>query len=79
MKLIIQIPCLNEAETLPTTLRDIPRSIPGIDTIEILVIDDGSRDGTSEVARQHGVGARDPLPVPARPGVGLHARDWMRR
>ncbi|MCX6545544.1 MAG: glycosyltransferase family 2 protein [Acidobacteria bacterium] len=55
MKLIIQIPCLNEAETLPSTLRDIPRSIPGIDTIEILVIDDGSRDGTAEVARQHGV------------------------
>jgi glycosyltransferase involved in cell wall biosynthesis len=55
MKLIIQIPCLNEAETLPATLRDIPRSIPGIDAVEILVIDDGSRDGTSEVARQHGV------------------------
>jgi glycosyltransferase involved in cell wall biosynthesis len=54
-KLIIQIPCLNEAETLPQTLRDLPVSIPGIDTIETLVIDDGSRDGTSEVARAHGV------------------------
>jgi glycosyltransferase involved in cell wall biosynthesis len=55
MKLIIQIPCLNEAETLPATLADLPRHIDGIDTIEWLVIDDGSRDGTSEVARAHGV------------------------
>ena len=54
-KLIIQIPCLNEAETLPETLRDIPRVIPGIDLVEILVIDDGSRDDTSAVARTHGV------------------------
>lgn len=55
MKLIIQIPCLNEAQTLPATLRDIPRAIPGIDVVEVLVIDDGSRDGTAEVARRHGV------------------------
>lgn len=54
-KLIIQIPCLNEADTLPATLADLPTSVPGIDVIEILVIDDGSRDGTADVARAHGV------------------------
>jgi glycosyltransferase involved in cell wall biosynthesis len=55
MKLIIQIPCLNEAKTLPGTLADLPTSIPGIDIIEVLVIDDGSADDTSAVARAHGV------------------------
>jgi glycosyltransferase involved in cell wall biosynthesis len=54
-KLIIQIPCLNEAETLPKTLADLPRRVPGIDVIEVLVVDDGSRDGTADVARAHGV------------------------
>jgi len=54
-KLIIQIPCLNEAETLPGTLRDLPRRLPGIDVIEVLVIDDGSRDDTAKVATANGV------------------------
>ncbi|MCE2842631.1 MAG: glycosyltransferase family 2 protein [Novosphingobium sp.] len=54
-KLIIQIPCYNEAESLPETLVALPRRIPGIDTIEFLVIDDGSHDGTSDVARRYGV------------------------
>lgn len=54
MKLIIQIPCLNEEESLPKTLQDLPKQIPGVDTIEILVIDDGSSDRTSEVARRNG-------------------------
>ncbi len=55
MKLIIQIPCYNEEKTLPATLEDLPRSLAGIDEIEILVIDDGSRDSTSEVASKLGI------------------------
>jgi len=55
MKLIIQIPCFNEETTLPGTLADLPREIEGIDTVEWLVIDDGSTDRTVEVAREHGV------------------------
>jgi len=55
MKLIIQIPCLNEQDTLPKTLNDLPKSIDGIDEIEVLIIDDGSDDETVEVARKLGV------------------------
>lgn len=55
MKLIIQIPCLNEAETLPETIADLPREVDGVDVVEFLVIDDGSRDNTAEVARSLGV------------------------
>jgi glycosyltransferase involved in cell wall biosynthesis len=54
-KLIIQIPCFNEAESLPNTLIALPRRLPGVDIIELLVIDDGSHDGTAEVARRFGV------------------------
>ena len=55
MKLIIQIPCLNEEATLPATIADLPREIEGIDAVELLVIDDGSTDRTIEVARENGV------------------------
>ncbi|MFN2235802.1 MAG: glycosyltransferase family 2 protein [Anaerolineales bacterium] len=51
MKLIIQIPCFNEAETLPVTVAALPKQIPGIDQIEVLVIDDGSTDNTYELAK----------------------------
>jgi glycosyltransferase involved in cell wall biosynthesis len=55
MKLIIQIPCLNEANVLPETLAKLPRSLPGVDLIEYCIIDDGSSDDTSGVARRWGV------------------------
>lgn len=55
MKLIIQIPCYNEAETLPQTLAELPTEIAGIDVLEWLIIDDGSADATAAVAREHGV------------------------
>jgi glycosyltransferase involved in cell wall biosynthesis len=55
MKLIIQIPCFDEADSLPTTLSALPRTVPGFDSVEWLVIDDGSKDETIRVARMHGV------------------------
>lgn len=55
MKLFIQIPCLNEEGTLGEVLSTIPKKVPGFDSIEILIINDGSTDGTVEVAKKHGV------------------------
>ncbi|MEX1307792.1 MAG: glycosyltransferase family 2 protein [Eubacteriales bacterium] len=55
MKLIIQIPCYNEEETLPITFADLPQKIDGVDTIEYLIIDDGSQDRTIEIAKEIGV------------------------
>ena len=50
-KLVIQIPCYDEEEALPTTLACLPRELPGVDSVEWLVIDDGSSDATLGVAR----------------------------
>ena len=55
MKLIIQIPCFNEEATLPLTIADLPREVPGVDVVEWLIVDDGSSDRTAEVARELGV------------------------
>ncbi len=55
MKLIVQIPCFNEAQTLRQTVADIPRNIDGFDEVRVLIVDDGSTDGTAEVAREAGV------------------------
>jgi glycosyltransferase involved in cell wall biosynthesis len=55
MKLIVQIPCFNEEETLPATFNDIPKQIDGVDVVEILIVDDGSTDKTIEVAKKLGI------------------------
>jgi glycosyltransferase involved in cell wall biosynthesis len=55
VKLIVQIPCLDEEATLPETLAAIPRRVEGVDQVEVLVVDDGSTDRTVEVAREQGV------------------------
>ena len=55
MRLIIQIPCYNEEDMLPLTVRDLPTSLPGVDELQLLVVDDGSTDRTVEVARQLGI------------------------
>jgi glycosyltransferase involved in cell wall biosynthesis len=55
LKVIIVIPCYNEADTLATTLRALPREIPGADLVETLVVDDGSSDDTAAIARANGV------------------------
>ncbi len=55
MKVIVQIPCLNEAETLPLVMRDMPRKIPGVDVLEFLIVDDGCTDDTVAIAKKLGV------------------------
>ncbi|HCK08350.1 MAG TPA: glycosyl transferase [Candidatus Latescibacteria bacterium] len=72
MKLIVQIPCLNEEGTLPDTIADIPREFEGIDEVEILVINDGSTDRTVEVARE--AGADHVVEFPRNRGLGYAFR-----
>lgn len=55
MRLFVQVPCLNEEDTLPEVLKTIPKKIAGIDSIDILIIDDGSSDRTVDIAKKHGV------------------------
>jgi glycosyltransferase involved in cell wall biosynthesis len=80
MKLIVQIPALDEADTLPSVLRGIPRSIPGVDVVEVLVVDDGSKDGTAAIAAANGADhvvrhlKRKGLPVAFQTGIDTALR-----
>ena len=82
MKLIIQIPCLNEEAQLPATLAELPRSLPGIDEIEVLIIEDGSTDRTAEVAQELGVHHIVSFPrnrgLSAAHAAGLDVLVWVR-
>lgn len=69
MKLIIQVPCFNERDQLPQMFADLPRQIDGVDVIEVLIIDDGSSDGTLDVAR--GLGAHHLLRLPQNRGLAV--------
>ncbi len=75
MKLIIQIPCKNEEDHLPQVLKELPKSIPWIDEIEILVVDDGSTDRTAAVAKAHGV--HHIIKFPSNRGLWTAFRIWV--
>jgi glycosyltransferase involved in cell wall biosynthesis len=74
---VVQVPCLNEEETLPAVLSTIPKQIPGIDEILVLIIDDGSTDRTVEVAREHGV--THFVRHPRNRGLGRSFHDGVQR
>jgi glycosyltransferase involved in cell wall biosynthesis len=77
MKLVVQIPCLNEEKTLPSVLADIPKHIAGIDEIVILIIDDGCTDRTVEIAREHGI--TEFVHHTRNKGLGRSFRDGVER
>lgn len=77
MKLVIFIPCLNEEQTLPPTLKTIPKRIPGIDEIEVLIVDDGSTDKTVEVAKKLGV--KEFVYHTKRQGLSSGVKDGLNR
>lgn len=77
MKLIIQIPCYNEEENLAAVVEDLPKELPGIDTIEYLVIDDGCTDRTVEVAKQAGI--HHILSLPTNKGLAVAFMEGIRR
>ena len=67
MKLVVQLPCHNEEESLPRTLAELPRAVPGFDSVEWILVDDGSTDRSVEVARAHGID--DVVSLPGRRGL----------
>lgn len=77
MKLVVQCSCLNEEKSLPDVLKTIPKKIPGIDEIEVVIVDDGSTDRTVEVAKQYGV--KHFVFHPKRQGLGRGFRDAIEK
>ncbi len=75
LRVVVQIPCHNEAETLPQVLAEIPRDLPGVRDVRVLVIDDGSSDGTAAIARAHG--ADHVLGWPHRRGLAAAFREGL--
>lgn len=77
MKLVVQCSCLNEEKTLPVVLKEIPKKIPGITNIEVVIVDDGSTDNTLKIAKQHGV--QHIVRHPRRQGLGRGFKDAIEK